>query len=41
VHLPFARGAHGLPVGVQFVGRMGDDHRLLAIAHWAHERLRG
>ncbi len=41
VHLPFARGAHGLPVGVQLVGRMGDDHRLLAIAHWAHERLRG
>ena len=41
VHLPFARGAHGLPVGVQLVGRIGDDHRLLAFARWTHERLRG
>jgi Asp-tRNA(Asn)/Glu-tRNA(Gln) amidotransferase A subunit family amidase len=39
VHLPFTTGEHGLPVGLQLVGRRGDDHRLLAIAHWVHERL--
>ena len=41
VHLPFARGAGGLPVGLQLVGRHGDDARLLAAAHWAHDLLRG
>ncbi|MDP1742694.1 amidase [Polaromonas sp.] len=39
VHLPFARGRSGLPVGLQLVGAYGDDHRLLAAAHWVHERL--
>lgn len=39
VHLPFATGSHGLPVGLQLVGRHGEDHRLLAAAHWVHERL--
>lgn len=39
VHLPFARGRHGLPVGLQLVGAHGDDHRLLAAAHWVHQRL--
>ena len=39
VHLPFTTGQNGLPVGLQIVGRFGDDYRLLAIAHWAHERL--
>jgi Asp-tRNA(Asn)/Glu-tRNA(Gln) amidotransferase A subunit family amidase len=39
VHLPFARGANGLPVGLQLVGRWGDDHRLLAAAQWAMQRL--
>jgi len=39
VHLPFATGARGLPVGLQLVGRMGEDHKLLAAAHWVHERL--
>lgn len=32
VHLPFARSAQGLPVGLQLVGRHGQDHRLLAAA---------
>ncbi len=41
VHLPFARGRHGLPVGLQLVGRAGDDHRLLAAAQWCWERLSG
>lgn len=40
VHLPFARGHNGLPVGLQLVGACGDDHRLLAAAHWVHQRLR-
>ncbi|CAD5374888.1 Amidase [Rubrivivax sp. A210] len=39
VHLPFARGAGGLPLGLQLVGRDGDDHRLLAWAAWAMQRL--
>lgn len=41
VHLPFARGGKGLPVGLQLVGAYGDDHRLLAAAHWVHQRLAG
>jgi len=39
VHLPFAQGRSGLPVGLQLVGAYADDHRLLAAAHWVHERL--
>lgn len=39
VHLPFAHGRRGLPVGLQLVGAYGDDHRLLAAAYWVHERL--
>ncbi|MDP2820502.1 MAG: amidase [Polaromonas sp.] len=39
VHLPFAYGHSGLPVGLQLVGAYGDDHRLLAAAHWVHQRL--
>ncbi len=39
VHLPFATGAKGLPVGLQLVGRLGEDHKLLAAARRIHERL--
>jgi Asp-tRNA(Asn)/Glu-tRNA(Gln) amidotransferase A subunit family amidase len=39
VHLPVAKGANGLPIGIQLVGRFGDDNRLLAIAEWAHRKL--
>ena len=39
IHLPFATGAHGLPVGLQLVGRHGADAALLAAAAWCHERL--
>lgn len=39
VHLPFMHGPGGLPVGLQLVGRHGDDHRLLAAADWAMARL--
>lgn len=39
VHLPFAQGQGGLPVGLQLVGRAGADDRLLAAAQWCMERL--
>jgi Asp-tRNA(Asn)/Glu-tRNA(Gln) amidotransferase A subunit family amidase len=41
VHLPFAQGRRGLPVGLQLVGRWGDDHRLLAAAHACMAQLAG
>jgi Asp-tRNA(Asn)/Glu-tRNA(Gln) amidotransferase A subunit family amidase len=41
VHLPFTDGSTGLPVGLQLVGRHGDDHLLLAAAEWAMRRLTG
>jgi Asp-tRNA(Asn)/Glu-tRNA(Gln) amidotransferase A subunit family amidase len=39
VHLPFGSGRNGLPVGLQLVGRQGEDHRLLACAQWCCDRL--
>ncbi len=39
VHLPFASGRNGLPVGLQLVGRLGEDHHLLAAAQWCMDRL--
>jgi Asp-tRNA(Asn)/Glu-tRNA(Gln) amidotransferase A subunit family amidase len=39
IHLPFAQGKTGLPIGLQLVGAYGDDHRLMAAAHWVHARL--
>jgi Asp-tRNA(Asn)/Glu-tRNA(Gln) amidotransferase A subunit family amidase len=41
IHLPFARGRRGLPVGLQLIGPFGQDHRLLAAARWVHQRLLG
>ena len=40
VHLPFAVGGTGLPVGLQLVGRWGADAQLLAVAHGCWQRLR-
>ena len=40
VHLPFDTGPQGLPVGLQAVGRPGDDRRTLAIARWVLNVLR-
>jgi len=40
VHLPFETGPQGLPVGLQAVGRPGDDRRTLAIARWILNVLR-
>jgi len=34
VSVPAGRGPKGLPLGVQVVGRFGDDARVLACAHW-------
>ncbi len=39
VSLPGYVGANGLPVGVQVIGPIGGDDRLLAIADWVHARL--
>lgn len=37
--LPAWRGPQGLPVGIQLVGRIGDDARLLQIAAWIEDHL--
>lgn len=33
------RGPNGLPLGMQVVGRIDDDARVLACAHWVHRHL--
>ncbi len=38
--LPAADGPSGMPLGVQLVGRVGDDGRLIAWARWIEEILR-
>ncbi|HZD91953.1 MAG TPA: amidase [Pseudolabrys sp.] len=37
VSLPLLRGNNGLPIGVQLVGRRGEDGRLLRTANWLTE----
>jgi Asp-tRNA(Asn)/Glu-tRNA(Gln) amidotransferase A subunit family amidase len=39
VTLPGLTGSHGLPVGVQVIGPLGQDDRLLAMAAWMHARM--
>ncbi len=39
VTIPFGRGALGLPLGVQIVGRYDDDERVLLAAEWARRAL--
>ena len=39
ITLPLLSGARGLPIGVQLVGRRGDDARLLRTARWLVERI--
>jgi amidase len=34
ISLPLCKGPNGLPVGIQLVGKLNTDERLLAIAHW-------
>ena len=38
--IPLTTGPNRLPLGVQVVGRIGDDARTLACAHWIEQRLR-
>ena len=40
VHVPLSSAANDLPLGVQVVGRIGDDARTLACAHWIETCLR-
>jgi Asp-tRNA(Asn)/Glu-tRNA(Gln) amidotransferase A subunit family amidase len=37
--LPTSIGPHGLPLGIQFVGRRRDDERLLAASKWIFDTL--
>jgi len=39
VNVPCSMGPNGLPVGVQLIGRLGDDARLLAAAEWLQRAL--
>ena len=39
VSLPLLEGSKGLPLGVQLVGRRGDDARLLRTARWLVDRI--
>ena len=39
ITLPLLHGANGLPIGVQLVGRRGDDARLLRTARWLAQQL--
>lgn len=39
VTVPAATGTNGLPLGLQAVGRIGDDARTLAAAHWVKQTL--
>ena len=39
LNLPGFRGPHGLPVGIQLIGAMGDDDRLLRMAKWIASRV--
>lgn len=39
ITLPLMQGADGMPLGVQLVGRRGDDARLLRTARWLAEQI--
>ena len=41
VAVPVATGITGLPIGIQLIGRLGDDSRLLGIAQWCSRLLEG
>ncbi len=40
VAVPAAVGPHGMPLGIQVIGRIGDDARTLACADWIHSHLK-
>jgi len=39
MNLPCSGGPNGLPVGVQVIGRIGDDARAIAVAEWLQQAL--
>jgi Asp-tRNA(Asn)/Glu-tRNA(Gln) amidotransferase A subunit family amidase len=39
VTVPVAKGPNGLPVGLQIIGRSGEDWKALAAAQWIHRTL--
>lgn len=41
ITLPVAKGSNGMPIGLQLVGRPGEDARLLSVARWLTARLAG
>jgi Asp-tRNA(Asn)/Glu-tRNA(Gln) amidotransferase A subunit family amidase len=41
VSIPWGKGPAGMPLGLQVIGRIGDDARTLACAEWIHSRLGG
>jgi amidase len=40
INLPVARGPNDLPLGVQVIGRIGEDAQALACAHWLEQHFR-
>jgi Asp-tRNA(Asn)/Glu-tRNA(Gln) amidotransferase A subunit family amidase len=40
VSVPIGEGPNGLPLGLQVIGRIGDDARTLACAGWIHSKLK-
>ena len=38
MNVPCSQGPNGLPVGVQVIGRIGDDARAISVAEWLQER---
>ena len=39
MNIPCSQGPNGLPVGVQIIGRIGDDARAVAVAEWLQQHL--
>jgi Asp-tRNA(Asn)/Glu-tRNA(Gln) amidotransferase A subunit family amidase len=39
LHLPLGVGRHGLPIGLQLIGRFMEDERVLQAGAWLHPRL--
>ncbi len=39
INLPCGPGPNGLPLGLQVIGRRGEDARALAVADWIHQHL--
>jgi Asp-tRNA(Asn)/Glu-tRNA(Gln) amidotransferase A subunit family amidase len=39
ISVPTDRGPHGLPIGLQVIGRLGDDANALAVAHWIEQQV--